>query len=157
MITLIGHVILMLAVLILIPLFAGFMAKSMDPYQADRFKHVAWVITLVILAVQLIYFFIALMRVRSTTYTITNQRIVIEQGILSKSVGEIDLRYIDETEFFQRFSERLLGIGSVTLISSDKAFPTTVLRSIKDPRAVRELVRTHAYQVSQRQLFTRST
>jgi len=156
-ITLIGHVLGMVAVLVLIPLFAGFMAKSMDPYQAERFRHAAWIITLIIVAVQLISFFIALMRVRSTTYTVTNQRIMIEQGILSKSVGEIDLRYVDETEFFQRFTERLLGIGSVTLISSDKAFPTTVLRSIKDPRGVRELIRTHAYQASQRQLFTRAT
>jgi hypothetical protein len=30
-----------------------------------------------------------------------------------------------------------------------------MLRSIRDPRGVRELIRTHAYQVSQRQIITR--
>ena len=124
---------------------------------ASRINHIGWLVTLIILMIQFINFLVALLKRRSIVYTITNQRVMIEQGVLSKSLSEIDLRYIDETEFFQRFSERILGIGSVTLISSDKAFPTTTLRGIKDPRAVRELIRSHAYQVSQRQLFTRAT
>jgi hypothetical protein len=51
----------------------------------------------------------------------------------------------------------MLGIGQVTLISSDKSSPVYTLQNIKDPRGVRELIRSHAYQVSQRQLFTRAT
>jgi len=74
-----------------------------------------------------------------------------------KTVDEIDLRYIADSQFFQTFVERILGIGSVTLISSDANTPRYVLRSIKDPRGVRETVRAEAYQVSQRQVFTRST
>ena len=124
---------------------------------ASRINHIGWLVTLIILMIQFINFLVALLKRRSIVYTITNQRVMIEQGVLSKSLSEIDLRYIDETEFFQHFSERILGIGSVTLFSSDKAFPTTTLRGIKDPRAVRELIRSHAYQVSQRQLFTRAT
>ena len=53
--------------------------------------------------------------------------------------------------------DRILGIGSVTLLSSDKTSPQYVLRSIKDPRGVREIIRAEAYQTSQRQIFTRST
>jgi uncharacterized membrane protein YdbT with pleckstrin-like domain len=98
-----------------------------------------------------------MLRLQSTTYTITNQRVMIERGMLSKSLNEIDLRYIDDTQFFQSFSGRLLGIGNVTLISSDKAFPTTVLQGIAKPRDIREMIRARAYQVSQRQLFTRAT
>jgi len=51
----------------------------------------------------------------------------------------------------------MLGIGNVILISTDKAAPMFVLRSIRDPRTVRETIRAHAYQVSQRQVFTRAT
>jgi hypothetical protein len=35
--------------------------------------------------------------------------------------------------------------------------PRLQLRGIKDPRALRELIREQAYQMSQGQLFTRST
>jgi len=158
LVVLIGHVVMMLVVLIGVPLIASVIAsKSIDLDAKSRINHIGWLVTLIVLIVQLIWFFIALIRQRSIQYTITNQRVIIERGVLSKSLNEIDMRTIDETEFFQKFSERLLGIGSVTLISSDKVFPTTSLRSIKDPRAVRELIRANAYQLSQRQLFTRAT
>jgi uncharacterized membrane protein YdbT with pleckstrin-like domain len=153
-----GHVVVMFVVLIGVPFLASLIAsKTIDLDAKSRINHIGWLVTLIILIVQLIAFFVALMKQRSIQYTITNQRVIIERGVLSKSLNEIDMRTIDETEFFQKFIERLLGIGSVTLISSDKVFPTTSLRSIKDPRAVRELIRTHAYQLSQRQLFTRAT
>jgi len=88
-------------------------------------------------------------------YTITSQRIIIESGVLSKAVREIDLRTIDDTQFFQSAMHRLLGIGDVMLVSADRTLPTFVLRDASDPRALRELIRSHAYRVSQRQLFTR--
>ena len=95
------------------------------------------------------------MRIRSTLYTISNQRILIETGLLSKSVSEIDLRTIDDTQFFQSLTARMLGIGNVTLVSADKAAPMLVLHNIPDPRSLRELIRSNAYRMSQRQLYTR--
>ena len=118
---------------------------------------IGWWITAIIVFAQLVWLFIALARLRSTMYTISNQRVMIERGILSKSLGEIDLRYVDDTQFFQSMSSRLLGIGNVTIVSSDKTTPVFVLQGVNDPRSVRELIRTQAYQVSQRQIFTRPT
>ena len=77
--------------------------------------------------------------------------------MLTRSLGEIDLRYIDDSQFFQGVMHRMVGIGNVTLVSSDKAMPVYVLRGIRDPRGVREMIRTYAYKVSQRQIFTRAT
>ena len=119
-------------------------------------KIVGWVIVILVVW-QSIGFLIALLRLQSTKYTITNQRVMFEQGIFSKSLSEIDLRSVDDTQFFQNVTDRILGIGNVTLVSSDKALPTTVLHGILDPRSVRELIRARAYQVSQRQVFTRAT
>jgi hypothetical protein len=100
---------------------------------------------------------IAFARIRSTLYTVTNQRVIIESGIAEKTVEDIDLRYIDETHFRQRIIERMLGIGNVTIVSSDKVAPQFVLHGIPDPRTLRELIRARSYEVSQRQLFTRAT
>lgn len=109
----------------------------------------------IVFLIQLVRLIIALMRIRSTVYTITTQRILIENGILSKALNEIDLRTIDDTQFYQSFTARLLGIGNVTLISTDKEEPVLVLRSVPDPRNLRETIRANAYRMSQRQLFTR--
>lgn len=118
---------------------------------------IVWLVIVILVVWQGVGFVIALLRLQSTKYTITNQRIMFEQGIFSKNLSEIDLRSIDDTQFFQNFTDRLLGIGNVTLVSSDKALPSTMLHGILDPRAVREMIRARAYQVSQRQVFTRAT
>jgi len=155
---LIGKVGIMILTVIIIPIAAGFVAsRAVDIEMSSRISKIGWWILAIALVVQIIAFLIAMMRLQSTLYTITNQRILIEQGMLSKSVNEIDLRYVDDSQFFQTFTDRLLGIGNVTLVSSDKALPVTVLRGIHDPRGVREIIRARAYQVSQRQVLTRAT
>lgn len=99
----------------------------------------------------------AVARTRNTHYRVSNQRIVIQSGVLSRSLEEIDMRSIDDIEFHQSFIERLFGIGKVYIVSTDKVAPKLALHGIHDPLKVRELIRSTAYQVSQRQLFTRST
>lgn len=96
-------------------------------------------------------------QIKNTHYKVTTQRILVERGVLSKSLQEIDMRSVDDTEFRQSFLERIFGIGEVSIVSTDKVTPRVVLHGIRDPRATRELIRATAYQVSQRQLFTRST
>lgn len=142
---LIGKIALLVLILVAIPLLARFF----------EMMTAGWVLAAVLGVVQLVVVIVAWMKLRTTIYVVTNQRMIIEQGILSKSVNEIDLRYVDDSQFFQGPFDRMLGIGNVTLISSDKTTPTYVLRSVHDPRKVRELIRAHAYQVSQRQIITR--
>lgn len=156
--TLGGKLALMLAVLVIVPVVAHFFANQTNDLQAQsNVIRIGWLVTLVVLIYEAVTLVIALFRIHSTVYTITNQRVMIESGILSKSLSEIDLRYIDDSNFYQSVMARFLGIGNVTIISSDKSTPMYVLRNIQDPRAVREMIRAHAYQVSQRQIFTRAT
>jgi membrane protein YdbS with pleckstrin-like domain len=99
----------------------------------------------------------AIVQIKNTHYKVTNQRVLIERGMLSKELQEIDMRSVDDTEFRQSFLQRIFGIGEVAIVSTDKVTPAVVLHGIRDPRGTRELIRATAYQVSQRQLFTRST
>jgi uncharacterized membrane protein YdbT with pleckstrin-like domain len=118
---------------------------------------IAWLVVAAVLIWQLVNVFVAVARIKSTLYTVSNQRVIMESGLTTKKVEDIDLRYIDDTQFRQSFIQRLLGIGDVTIVSSDKASPIYVLHGVRDPRALRELIRANAYQASQRQLFTRAT
>ena len=100
---------------------------------------------------------ISVLRLRTTKYRLTNQRLVVEQGILSRTLDEVDLRTVDDSGFSQSPLERLQGIGTVWIVASDRTTPRLVLRGIPDPRAIRELIRENAYRLTQGQLFTRST
>jgi hypothetical protein len=138
--------------------------EGLSPDFRDLIEPKAAMISWLVVAVLLIALvpsaaaiFSAIAQIKNTHYKVTNQRILIERGVLSKSLEEIDMRSVDDTEFGQSFVERLFGIGEVSIVSTDKVAPKVVLRGIRDPRNTRELIRSTAYQVSQRQLFTRST
>lgn len=154
---LLGHVFGIVLVLVAIPLLAYFFASTMEEYKAAEMKRLAWFATGILVLIQAIMLLVAWIRLRATMYRVSNQRVIIEQGVFSKTVEEIDLRYVDDSAFTQTLTDRILGIGSVTLMSSDVTSPRYVLRSIKDPRGVRELIRAEAYKNSQRQIFTRAT
>lgn len=157
-ILLVGKLATLILIVVVIPLVAYFFASTVEDFEkAGDLRTAAWAITAIAAAVQLVNVLVSWAKLRSTMYVVTSQRVIIEQGIVSKTVNEIDLRYVDDSQFFQGLSDRILGIGDVTLHSSDTNTPTYTLRSVRDPRAVRELVRAHAYQISQRQVFTRAT
>ena len=88
-------------------------------------------------------------------YRVTTQRIVMEKGILSKEIDELDLRVVDDTRLHQSFLERLVGIGQVEILSADKTESDLVLSDVANPKQLREIIRGQAYSISQRQLFTR--
>jgi uncharacterized membrane protein YdbT with pleckstrin-like domain len=150
-----GHIAGIVVTLVGLPLLTQLFA-SMSA-NGDDLKWLGWIATIVIVAIQAIALTVSWLRLRSTLYTVTNQRVILETGVFSKGVDEIDMRYIDDTLFYQSFGARMLGIGNVTLMSSDKTTPNFVLRSIRDPRRIREMIRSAAYEKSHRQIFTRET
>ena len=155
---LIGQIFAIVAVVIVVPLITRFIAASTTDIETSaRMLRIGWLITLALFLIFATRFIASLIMLRSTLYTISNQRVMIETGLLSKALSEIDMRLIDDTQFYQGVFHRLLGIGNVTIFSSDKTSPMFVLRGIPDPRRIRELIRSSSYQVSQRQVFTRAT
>ena len=147
-----GRILLTFVTVVALLLIYYFGYQFLAPYGT-----IVWIVIAAIVVWQLGAILFAFARIKSTLYTVTNQRVMIETGLTTKKVEDIDLRYIDDTQFDQSFVNRMLGIGNVTIVSSDRSSPNYTLRGIPDPRGVRELIRANAYQVSQRQLFTRST
>ena len=94
---------------------------------------------------------------RSHRYRVSNQRILLESGVLSKRIDEVDMRTVEDIEFQQGPLERLLGIGEIAVIAADKRMGRFRLRGVENPRDVRELIRANAFQATQKQLFTRTT
>lgn len=96
-------------------------------------------------------------RLRTTYYRLTNQRLTVESGLLSKRIDDVDLRSVEDVAFEQSALERLLGVGRLSIVSSDRSRPRLQLLGIRSAREVRERLRAAAYQASQRQIFTRAT
>ncbi|HVE16043.1 MAG TPA: PH domain-containing protein [Chthoniobacterales bacterium] len=79
---------------------------------------------------------------RTTTYELTSQRLRISRGVLNRRLDEIELYRVKDYVMEQPLFLRLLGLGNITLISSDATTPAVVLRAIPGVETVREQIRT---------------
>ena len=76
-----------------------------------------WIFTICTLG---IYFLIVYLSRLNTRYTLTDERLKITSGLLTKKIDEIELFRIKDTKVTQTFLERLVGIGTISVISSDE-------------------------------------
>jgi uncharacterized membrane protein YdbT with pleckstrin-like domain len=85
---------------------------------------------LVILTVGLagIYFWL---RALGTHYRITSQRVIVETGMFSKRVDQLDLYRIVDFVVERSFGQRIMGTGTITIDSMDKTTPVTHVAGIR--------------------------
>jgi membrane protein YdbS with pleckstrin-like domain len=143
----------------LLSLVAGLGGSARDLVETNRptIKTVAIVLVVVVVGLRAVKLAARVAVLRSHRYRVSNQRIVVESGALSKRIDEVDMRTVEDIEFQQGFLERLLGIGQIAIVAADKKMSRFRLLGIEKPREVRELIRAHAFQATQGQLFTRGT
>lgn len=55
----------------------------------------------------------------SDRYTLTNQRLIINKGLLSRSVDEIELFRVKDVTLTQTLFQRFVGYGTITVSSTD--------------------------------------
>jgi uncharacterized membrane protein YdbT with pleckstrin-like domain len=65
------------------------------------------------------------------SYRITTRRIVVESGVLSKKLEQIDLYRVADYTVERPFGQRLMGTGNLLLKTFDKTTPELNVRDIK--------------------------
>jgi uncharacterized membrane protein YdbT with pleckstrin-like domain len=98
-----------------------------------------WMVSLLSL-VPLFWFAIRLWMIRTTTYRITTERISVLKGILSRQSDDIQLMRVADVQFFQPLLGRLLNVGDVRVLSTDKAVPDLVIPGVESPSEFKEML-----------------
>ena len=75
-----------------------------------------------------------------TKYAISEDRLFQSTGLLNLKYEEILLYRIRDLSLTRSFGQRLFGVGSITVTSSDKTRPVLVIHNVKEPAAVKELI-----------------
>lgn len=78
---------------------------------------------------------------KCTTYELTSQRLRIRTGVLNRRVDELELYRVKDYAMEQPFLLRLVGLGNVTMITSDATNPSVLISAIPDVETVREKLR----------------
>lgn len=75
-----------------------------------------------------------------TRYSIKNNRLYLSTGLFSIEENELLLYRILDIKLQKRFFDRIFGIGTITLYTVDETNRKLVLKNIKHPQKVRDLI-----------------
>ncbi len=123
---------------ILLAILAGIGAGAAGAI-ADGTVQVLWVIVAV-LVVFVVVILLGLTRRMTTTYTITDQRLTIDHGLLSRDVRETRLERVQNVNSQQSLLERLLRVGTVEFDTAGSADYDFSFRGVADPRQIARTV-----------------
>jgi uncharacterized membrane protein YdbT with pleckstrin-like domain len=73
-------------------------------------------------------------------YRLTSQRLIHESGLLKRVTNRMEVIDIDDVTFEQKIVERMMGVGSIKIISSDRTDPELWMRGIENVRHVATLI-----------------
>ena len=75
-----------------------------------------------------------------TRYSMSEDRLFTSVGLLNIKDDEVLLYRVRDIDTERTLWQRLFGVGTVTVMSSDKTMPNMVLKNVKDPVFVKELI-----------------
>lgn len=75
-----------------------------------------------------------------TRYAMSEDRLFVSTGFLGIKDDEILLYRVRDITTTRSLWQRIFGVGSITVMSSDKTLPNLVLKNIKSPMQTKELL-----------------
>ena len=75
-----------------------------------------------------------------TRYALSEDRLFVSVGLLNIKDDEVLLYRVRDIDTERSLFQRLFGVGTITVMSSDKSMPNLVLKNIKDPVMVKEII-----------------
>ena len=81
-----------------------------------------------------------------TKYSLSEDRLFCETGLLNLKSDEVLLYRVRDLQLNMSLGQRIFGVGTVCVVSSDKSIPHLDLKNVKNPREVKELIHRHVEQ-----------
>ena len=75
-----------------------------------------------------------------TKYALGEDRLFLEKGFLNINADEVLLYRVRDLELNISLGQRIFGVGTVLVHSSDNSIPLLELTNIKNPREVKEMI-----------------
>lgn len=77
-------------------------------------------------------------------------KLVNVNGLLTTRTEEVKLFRVDDTSVYQSLFDKLFGVGTITVYCNDATCSQLVLKSVKNPFKVRELIANEVAKERQR-------
>jgi uncharacterized membrane protein YdbT with pleckstrin-like domain len=80
----------------------------------------------------------------------TEDRFFLETGLFSIRTEEVLLYRVRDISLERKLGQRMCGVGSIRLVSSDKTMPELLIKNIKHPKEVKELLHRQVEEMKTR-------
>ena len=80
------------------------------------------------------------MPISFTRYRLSEDRLFCEKGFLNIRQDEVLLYRVRDLQLNMKLGQRLFGVGTVCVVSSDSSVPHLDLVNVKHPREVKEMI-----------------
>lgn len=85
-----------------------------------------------------------------TRYRMSDDRLFLSTGLLTTKDDEVLLYRVRDISLTITLWQRIFGVGTVTVNSSDKTLPLLVLKNIKRPRDIKEKIHQQVEEMKMR-------
>ncbi|GMU37890.1 MAG: hypothetical protein AMXMBFR22_20810 [Phycisphaerae bacterium] len=92
-------------------------------------------------------------RIIGQRYRLTTQRLFIEKGILSQTIDQTELLRVDDVRLHRTVVDRMFGLGTVEVMSTDSTNPRIRIVGIAAPDTVAEHIRMNMRVMRKKALF----
>lgn len=106
-----------------------------------------WWLNLALVVIGIILLAIPTILAKTIRYRITNYRIDYERGLLSHDIDTLELWHVEDLHFHQSLIDRLLGVGTITVLSRDETMPQIAIRGVPNPRPLYETLKQRVIAV----------
>jgi uncharacterized membrane protein YdbT with pleckstrin-like domain len=96
------------------------------------------------LVIPVFYAFWKWLEIKTTRMNITDQRIIVSEGILSKTTNETELYRVRDTTIEEPFFYRIFGLGNIIVYTTDEASATHKFIGYKKPHWVKDQIRNYS-------------
>lgn len=103
-----------------------------------RYNEIAWLsagwMTFLLCVLGIGFILLPALLAKTVRYRISNYRIDYERGLISRTIDTLELWHVDDVHFYQSLFDRILRVGSITIMSTDKTNPRLELHGLPQPR-----------------------
>jgi len=96
------------------------------------------------------------LRILGKRYRLTSQRLFITRGIVSQTIDQTELVRVDDVRIRKTLVDRLFGLGTVSIVSTDASDNEESLEGVADAEAVAEAIRSHVRAMRGKSLYVES-
>ncbi|MGB8225318.1 MAG: PH domain-containing protein [Sedimentisphaerales bacterium] len=99
------------------------------------------IIGISIIAAALLVLFCKIIKLKNIRYRVTADRVEWARGIFAKQIDNIDMFRVIDLRLSQSFSDSLVGIGTVVLITTDKSDPEFRFEKVRRPKQLYDTIK----------------